>query len=98
MGLGYSGQIFEKYLNIVFHGKSFHWEPSCSVRTDGWMNRQEERLDKATSSFPLFLNVPKNGCNKKRRSNKRRRAMEGLLTCRHLWGQKMLIRSSRSQI
>jgi len=50
MGLGYSGQIFEKYLNIVFHGKSFYWEPSCSVQING----RTDRHDKANSRFSKF--------------------------------------------
>ena len=40
--------IFEKVLKYRISCKSVQWEPSCSMRTDGWTGRHDE----ANSRFP----------------------------------------------
>jgi len=42
--------IFENMLKYQISCKSVHWEPSCSMRTDGWTDRHDE----ANSRFPQF--------------------------------------------
>jgi len=37
-----SRQIFEKMLKYQILLKSFKWEQSCSMRTDGWTDRHDE--------------------------------------------------------
>jgi hypothetical protein len=34
---------FEKYSNIEFHEKPVKWEPICSIRTEGNMEKQTRR-------------------------------------------------------
>ena len=41
---------FRKMLKYHISRKSFQWEPSCSMRTDG----QTDRHDEADSRFSLF--------------------------------------------
>jgi hypothetical protein len=41
MKLEVSRRIFEKYPNIKFGENPFHWEPSFSMPTDGWTDRQK---------------------------------------------------------
>jgi len=59
-------QIFEKYSNIKFHEKSVHWEPSCSLRTDGqteeWIGGQAD-MTKLIIVFRNSANAPKNENN-----------------------------------
>ena len=50
MKLEFSGQIFENMLKYQILSKSFQWEPSCSMRTDG---RTETRYE-ADSRFSQF--------------------------------------------
>jgi len=59
MKAGFSRQIFEKYSNIKFHEKSVHWEPNCSMRTDGQTDRQ---IWRNSVDFCNFANALKKGC------------------------------------
>jgi len=56
MKLDFSPQIFEKFSIIEFHEKSFHWYPSCSMRTDG-----QADMTKLIIVFRNSENAPKNG-------------------------------------
>jgi hypothetical protein len=44
-------QIFEKKINYQIFKKSIHWKPSCSMRTDGRI----DRYDEANSGFSAIL-------------------------------------------
>jgi hypothetical protein len=42
---------FRKVLKYQISLKSVQWEPSCSIRTDGHIDRQTDRHDEAHSRF-----------------------------------------------
>ena len=52
---------FQKMLGCQILWKSFRWEQSCSMWTDGWTDRQKRQTDtmKLNSRFPQFANAPK---------------------------------------
>jgi hypothetical protein len=51
---------FRKILACKMLWKCVQWEPSCSMRTDGRIDRRMDRHDESNIHFSQFLNVPKN--------------------------------------
>jgi hypothetical protein len=51
---------FRKILKYETPWKSVHWEPICSLRTDGWTDRRTDGHDETDSLFRYIANAPKN--------------------------------------
>ena len=61
---------FLEKLKYQFSSKSFQWEPSCYMGTDGWTDRHDE----ANSRFSHFSNAPENVKGSKSKKCKKIRA------------------------